>query len=351
MRALTLSFIAATAGCSTSARPGPVGSTEGRPRIAPFPDAVTPIALKDAASLLGVSGLDLQGTDAWLAPERTGALVRLRLGRERLSEARIFAVKGAPPGLDIEALAFLPQRPGHVALGTEARGDRNTDAILIAVVDPGAGRVHVVDRLAFSYRSFGIRAADNRGIEGLCAVDDILVAASEMVVRRAGQRWACVTRFTLEPDGKLRDRRALWVRLSSREGKLSALACRRRAGSLEAYAVERHFGVTRLVRFVVPEGSADDRTTPLEVTADVVIDLAPHLGPKAPNLEGLAWICPCATNPRAQPTGGFTPPPSVEDRLLAVSDNDYGSKTGPVRAFTIALARRTHALPPRRRED
>ena len=74
------------------------------------------------------------------------------------------------------------------------------------------------------------------------------------------------------------------VALSSDTGKLAALDCRVVDGAIEALAVERHYGVSRLVRFRVPQGSE-----PQWIEPTVVADLSKLVSPLT-NFEGLAWL-------------------------------------------------------------
>ncbi|MEO1227594.1 MAG: esterase-like activity of phytase family protein [Myxococcota bacterium] len=265
---------------------------------------VTPVRLADSDALTGTSGLDLRGPgEVWMAPERTGHLVALTLKGASLTQVRDRRIDGIPEGADVEALAFVPGTEGRVLLGTEAKGARAQDPILVATLEEE--RVHVTGALVFDYAPFGVVAEDNQGIEGLCAGEGFAVAASEAIVETSGRRFACVGRFDL-PDGAMNPYR---VRLASRRGKLSALTCRARDEGIEVFAIERHFGTMRLVRFLLgPEP---------DVSAELVKDLAPALGPEPPNVEGLAWL--------------------DDARLLLVTDNHYRVKTGPTRAFIVEL--------------
>ena len=101
--------------------------------------------------------------------------------------------------------------------------------------------------------------------------------------------------------------------LTTTTGKLSALDCWRDGARTWAVAVERHFAVTRLLRFEL--GGADATITP-----EVLLDLGPILRGSL-NLEGLVRL----------PDG----------RLVAVVDNQYRTITGPdeLLVFSAPLAR------------
>ena len=296
-RALVL--IPFLAGCPSQSSVPPANETALRPGA-----RVTPVRLGDSEALIGTSGLDVRGgSEVWLAPERTGHLVTLALEGAALMQTRRRPIDGIPKGADVEALALVPGAETRVLLGTEAKGSRAQDPILVATVEEE--RVHVTGALVFDYAPFGVVAANNQGIEGLCAGEGFAVAASEAIVEAAGRRFACVGRFDL-PNGMMRPYR---VGLASQRGKLSALTCRAHEDGVEVHAIERHFGTMRLVRFVLG--------TEPEVSAALVTDLAPALGPEPPNVEGLAWL--------------------DDTRLLLVSDNHYRVKTGPTLAFIVEL--------------
>jgi hypothetical protein len=74
------------------------------------------------------------------------------------------------------------------------------------------------------------------------------------------------------------------VGLSSKTGKLAAMSCRVIGGSIVALAVERHFGVSRLLRFNIPQGPEGQWIEPT-----VAADLSELISP-LPNFEGLAWM-------------------------------------------------------------
>ena len=77
--------------------------------------------------------------------------------------------------------------------------------------------------------------------------DDWLLAIGEPVVRDDdGHRQAPMWRVTTSGKGVSHG----WLRLTSEEGKIAALACRPLGDeAYEILAIERHFGVMRIVRF------------------------------------------------------------------------------------------------------
>ncbi len=218
------------------------------------------------ARLPGVRGASDLARDPsgrlWAVTERTHTLVPI-------DDGPAVPIEGIPDGVDLEALAFLG--PGHFLLGTERNEDRTSDMLLEGRVE--GGRARIVGRTEVDYAALGVRVLKNHGIEGLCVGDDgrPLLALEDPVVRD-GRRVA-----VLIDDGRVRH-----LALTSRTGKLSALAC----GSTQdvVWAIERHFGVARLLRFARARGADADGIREPEVYADLA---ALFVGQRIPNLEGL----------------------------------------------------------------
>ena len=108
--------------------------------------------------------------------------------------------------------------------------------------------------------------------------------------------------------------------LTSETGKISGLDCRARGGVIEAIAVERHFEVSRLLAFTLPEGGSalekqekDDK--PIEPR--VIADLAGFTNGGKRNFEGVVWI--------------------DERRAALIVDNQYRGVTGPNEIVWIDL--------------
>jgi hypothetical protein len=98
------------------------------------------------------------------------------------------------------------------------------------------------------------------------------------------------------------------LRLTSDTGKLSALTCALAPdGSGEAYAIERHYGVHRILHFHVP-------ATAGEIVPDVVVDLD-AIFHGAFNMEGLVRL----------PDG----------RFVLVNDNQGHKAEGPTELFVL----------------
>lgn len=253
----------------------------------------------------GVSGLAV--ADGWIAVEERGHRLLIR---EFQRELRAVPVQGVPAGLDLEAVAVGAD---GVWLGTEGQGERDQE-LLLRVVPEGAdeGAARVVEERALPYAPFGLRGEHNRGVEGLCAAGDVLLAGAEVSREVDGLRRAPA--WLLQADGSVRP---LWLGLRSRTGKLAALDCRQDGADLLAWGIERHFGVRRVLRWRIPPGP--DLAV---VLPEASWDLEPALS-GAPNPEGLALV--------GQDADG-----SVE--VLVITDNESGPRLGPTRLARFRLA-------------
>jgi hypothetical protein len=235
----------------------------------------------------GLSDLTIDDTsELWAIPERDRRVVRI------VDNApTTFPIEGVAPGLDTEALAWLGA--SHFVVGLEGAHDA-TAAIAYATFD---GTKLVVDKSRlFTPEELGVTPTINHGIEALCGQGDDVLAATEIVHEEAdGTRWAALIRIH-GADTKFGK-----VRLTSDKGKLSALSCTfADDGSVEVFAIERHYGVARIVEFHVG--------TDLDATAKLMLDLQPVLHDGL-NLEGIARL----------PSG----------KLVLVNDNQGRDTSGP----------------------
>lgn len=242
----------------------------------------------------GLSGVAVdEGGASWAVAERDHVLVPLTIAKQDATPGAPVPVTQVPAGLDLEALAFLPD--GRVAFGTERHvADRSSDLLLFA---RRQGDSFVVEEsVPFLYAPWSLTVEDNRGIEALCAAGDSLLVGIEQVIDEPGRRVAPLALL----DAQTRAVTAYRLVLTSPSGKLSALTCwRDGAGALHAYGIERHYGVSRVLHFTVP-------STPGEITPTIVYDLATELQ-SPPNFEGIARL-----------RGG---------RLFLISDNSSGGDT------------------------
>ncbi|MDH3845875.1 MAG: esterase-like activity of phytase family protein, partial [Myxococcales bacterium] len=222
----------------------------------------------------GLSGLTRDGEGVlWAVGEHGDAALRI----DPTSFAiRQYPVVGCPPKTDLEALAWMGD--GRFVIGTETQeAGRAQDVLLYGRVE--GGRLIVDSTDACDYGLWGLTASDNHGIEGLCRLDGVLLLATELIDRQRGRRWAPVATLDRETQTWTAHR----VGLTTKTGKLAALGCRVIDGKIAAIAVERHFGVSRLLRFDIPHGEEG-----AWIEARIVVDLAKLIDP-LPNFEGLVW--------------------------------------------------------------
>jgi hypothetical protein len=125
----------------------------------------------------------------------------------------------------------------------------------------------------------GVTLTANHGVEALCGREGELLAAIESVGKNtiSGKRWAPVVRLR----GDTIHAAKLW--LTTATGKISAMSCTMADdGTAQVIAIERHFGVARILRFSI--GRSD-----LEITPTVDLDLHPIIHDDF-NLEGIARL-------------------------------------------------------------
>jgi hypothetical protein len=249
----------------------------------------------------GLSGLTLDDHGAFWAPGEDGDAV-VRIDPKTFGVTR-YPVAGGPPETDLEAMVWVDGTRFTLGTETQERG-RLRDVVLDGRLDGGRFAVAPVGNL--DYARWHLTAPDNRGIEGICHVDGVLVLATELVERHRGRRWAPIGMF----DPKIQTWTAHRVALTSKTGKLAAMSCRVIDGSIVALAVERHFGVSRLLRFNIPQGPEGQWIEPT-----VAADLSGLISP-LPNFEGLAWM--------------------EDGSAVVVTDNQYrGAARDPSRLYFI----------------
>lgn len=224
--------------------------------------------------------------------------VRLEAGGQLRSEAPI-PVEGVDADLDLEGLAFLG--PRSLVFATEADKARNQEWLLFAEWEDDS--IRVKRRSPFSYGPWGLVPVRNMGLEGVCAVPGTVVAASEMVGAAGSQRWSPVGAYDLEHDRW----RAFRIHLTSDTGKISALTCTRTVDGITVTAIERHFDLLHVVRFVVPDAGGEADV--VDVVPTVLADLRPRFHETPPNFEGIEQIAP--------------------GRFVLITDNDWRGVRGP----------------------
>lgn len=264
---------------------------------------------RSAVDGTGVDGISALARDdrgrLWMAAEHDRFLLWLVPGG---SPKRI-RLEGVGAEVDVESLAYLGR--GRFAIGTEPIGapsGTETDQagiVLFAVLDPEAHRVMVTGRLEIDPAMWGLRMRANKGIEGLCRAGRFLVAGIETVAVEGNRRYAPIAVYDLQ-SGNFRAHR---LQLESTTGTLSGLACRWQEESLRAIAIERHFGVTRLLAFSIPDRSGD-------IAAPYRIDLDDLAREASLNFEGIEI---------------------VGDSIVLAVDNEYRTITGPNELVYVPL--------------
>jgi len=271
---------------------------------APSPDPVSSATLAEPSRhrlevpVRGLSGLARDGEWLWAVAERGQSLVRVH---DDGTQPSLFPITNAPAGHDLESIARTG--PGRFAIGTETsaeawasqEGQAQGRILLVEVRGDSAA---VTDQIALPFSIWGMRPQENQGIEGLCATSGMLVAGIETVKTSEGKRLAPLARHPIGGG----DWQPFYLQLTSEQGKLSSLECRENGHGVEALAVERHFGVMRVLRFAIPD-VADSAIRP-----DVVADLSAFVEADHLNVEGLAWL---------------------DSGVAMIVDNEYKTVTGP----------------------
>lgn len=247
----------------------------------------------------GMSDLTLDDRGMmWAIAERDRRVLEIELAGTT-PRVTVHPLDGVPPGVDTEGIAWLGG--DRFAIGAEG-AHTATAAILFGELR--MQRLVVTHTRALSNADLGVELTANHGIEAVCGTTDDLLAASETVGRLPdGTRYAPLVR--LRGDALAITK----VRLTSDRGKLSALHCTfDDSGVAHVIAIERHFGVARILRFAVGR----DET---EVTPAIDLDLHPILR-DALNLEGIVRL--------------------RDGRLVVINDNQSKVAKGPTQLLVFA---------------
>ena len=244
----------------------------------------------------GMSDLTLDDRGVmWAIAERDRVVLELTLGKPPIRHP----LDGIPAGIDTEGLAWLA--PGQFAIGTEG-ADAPTASIVFAELR--GDRLVATRTRPLTSSELGVDLIINHGIEALCGRPDELLAACETVGKLPdGTRFAPIVRLRGDTTSLAK------LRLTTDRGKISAMTCTLAAdGTAQVLAIERHYGVSRILNFSI---GRDDR----EVTPTVLIDLQPILH-DALNLEGIVRL----------PDG----------RMVAINDNQGATVQGPTELLVFA---------------
>lgn len=253
----------------------------------------TEITVETANGLSGLAADD-QGR-LWTVAERDAKAYRITLDATSKPSIETFAITGVPGDTDLEGIEELGG--GRIAFGTEGRVDGIATVLLGEI---SGSSIAIRSTITFTEQQIGIPMKRNHGAEGVCGVNNTVIAAIEGAGEEGGKRWAPVMR--IEP-GQITRRYRVW--LTSNTGKLSALDCTLAAdGTATVWAIERHFEVTKILAFTLPPmGQGSD-----DITPRVALDIGDAIASKR-NLEGIAQL----------PDG----------RIVTVADNQWKTIEGP----------------------
>ena len=226
----------------------------------------------------GISDLSLDDRGhIWAVAERDHVVVELVLEGSPLAIKDVeHPLDGIPAGVDTEAIAWLGNN--RFAIGTEGQ-DEATASVLFGELRAD-GHIVMTKTLPLTDKDVGLELVPNHGVEGLCGNGEDVIASIESVatlpdgaryaplVHLHGQTITAVTR----------------LRLTSNVGKISALFCTFAAdGTAQVLAIERHYGVTRILSFVLASDAKD-------ATPTIAMDLWPIVRDRYHeqlNLEGI----------------------------------------------------------------
>ena len=274
-----LAVLLALVACGKQHERGPIDYEKAKGLFEQVPIAAPP----------GMSDLTIDDRGVmWAVPERDREVISIELGKEPVRHA----LEGVSGAVDTEGIAWLGGN--RFAFGTEGANEPTASILFAELRD---GKMVVTRSRSLTNDDLGVKLTHNHGIEAVCGNDRELLAASETVGRLPdGTRYAPVVRLTGDALHVTK------VRLTTKEGKLSALYCVFDAnGTAQVTAIERHFGVARILSLAIKR---DD----VEVTPTVELDLYPILR-NARNLEGIVRL----------PDG----------RLVTINDNQSKRAEGP----------------------
>jgi hypothetical protein len=255
------------------------------------------------AFMNGLSGLTIDpASTLWAVPETERVLVPMvQEGAKLRLRQKPIEIVGIDRTLDIESIAAVSDT--EFIVGTEGPGTRTKDKLFWLKLQ--SGRVRVVKAISVDYGLWKIEAAHNQGIEGLCYTNNHLVVAAEPVFAVKGKRYAPIALYQIAAERWYPAR----LSLTTKSGKISALDCRMsQDNTLSVLAVERHYGVARVLRFTLPTNTTPAAAEQLATLSPrIERDLAQLIDP-LPNFEGIAQ--------RA-------------NDVFLVTDNDHAGIIGP----------------------
>jgi hypothetical protein len=278
----------------------------------PLPSGYTLFQTTDS-NMEGLSGLTVSPSSTlWAIPEQKRFLVPIVKEGEtlRLREKPI-PIIGIDEDLDTESIAALSDT--EFVVGTEGHGKRATDKLFWLKRDRTKARV--VKVVSVEYRLWGIKAENNKGLEGLCYANGQLVIAGEPVFVVQGRRYAPIVRYEIATGTFYPAQLAL----TTTSGKISAVFCSMtQMNSLDVFAIERHYEIARVLGFKLPIASTKENDQPVTILPEVKLDLANVIHP-LPNFEGIA---------------------RMDSDLFLLTDNNHSGVVGPTYLLRVSSAPR-----------
>ncbi len=231
-------------------------------------------AMHRLASPPGMSDLTIDDRGVvWAIAERHPQILEMDVRKQPIVPI-VHKLEGIAKGVDTESIVWLGK--GKFMLGVE--GAHGAWAALVTAEQRGNAIVATSTR-ELSDAQVGVTLTANHGIEGLCGRDGELLAAIESVGKdpMTGKRWAPIVRLR----GDTLHVAKLW--LTTSKGKISAMSCTiADDGTAQVIALERHFGVARVLKFSIGRNDT-------EVTPTVEHDLHPIIHDDY-NLEGIVKL-------------------------------------------------------------
>jgi hypothetical protein len=262
---------------------------------------VTPFPIPEVA---GISGITRdEGGTLYAVPERDRRLARIPVVTGPIE---LLPIIGAPRGIDLESIAWVGG--ATLAFGTESNEkERLTDIIYYGLVTSTG--IVLKEKFLFDYGAFQARAGRNQGVEALCSAGRRLIAVAEVVFDKGGRRTAPLISFAL-PSG---EQSRFLLELTTSTGKISGMACRAvpHGEALEMLAIERHYAVGVINRYVLPLENKE-----AVLPAEQVFDFGSKMSPP-PNFEAITWLS--------------------NDEILIMSDNQSGKVTGETQIVRLTL--------------
>ena len=254
----------------------------------------------------GMSDLSLDdGGHLWSIAERERTVVEIELDPQHATtKVTRHPLDDVPDGVDTEALSWLGG--GKFAVGTEGQEDPTATVMFGELASDGHIKLH--PGIDLTDAILGVTLVKNHGVEALCGRgDDLLVGIESWGTFPDNTRWAPLVRVHAGAVTGVQK-----LKLTTATGKISAMTCTFAAdGTIDAIAIERHYGVSRILTFSVPLGT--DIITPA-----VALDLWPVVRDRYHgklNLEGIVKL--------------------ADGRWVLINDNQGARVDGPTKLFVF----------------